>query len=139
MWVQAICCYYFAFVSILIAILRLSEPIVMETFKRDLTCCGRARANQDVGSFSSSDSFDARKGIADSDVLSDTLNSFLTSSLNVELVYTILKGIRRIVKTPDLETWKNGQIPENATNDFSMRLILDNIKIRNFKIWENAH
>ena len=82
---------------------------------------------------------DVRKGVEDSDVLGDTLNAFLTSSLNVELVYTILKGIRRIVRTPDLETWKNGQVPENDTNDFSMRLTLDNIKIRNFKLWENAH
>ena len=82
---------------------------------------------------------DVRKGVEDSDMLGDTLNAFLTSSLNVELVYTILKGIRRIVRTPDLETWKNGQVPENDTNDFSMRLTLDNIKIRNFKLWENAH
>ena len=72
-------------------------------------------------------------------MLGDTLNAFLTSSLNVELVYTILKGIRRIVRTPDLETWKNGQVPVNATNDFSMHITLENIKIRNFKIWENAH
>ena len=47
-------------------------------------------------------------GNANNEEFSDTLSAFLTSSLNVELVYTILKGIRRIVKTPDLETWKNG-------------------------------
>jgi len=51
---------------------------------------------------------DLRKGIDDGDVFADSLNAFLTSSLNVELVYTILKGIRKIVRTPDLETWKNG-------------------------------
>ena len=72
-------------------------------------------------------------------MLSDTLNAFLTSSLNVELVYTILKGIRKIVKTPDLEAWKNGQVPTNSTNDFSMRMTLNYIKIRNFRLWEDAH
>ena len=83
--------------------------------------------------------FDRTRSIDDSDELSDTLSAFLTSSLNVELVYTILKGIRRIVKTPDLEAWKNGQVPSNFTNDFSMRLSLNYIKIRKFKLWEDAH
>ena len=55
----------------------------------------------------SDSSFDCRNGIEDGDEFGDTLSAFLTSSLNVELVYTILKGIRKIVKTPDLETWKN--------------------------------
>ena len=72
-------------------------------------------------------------------MLSDTLSSFLTSSLNVELVYTILKGISRIVKNPDLEAKTNSQLTANATDDFSMRITLNNIKIRNFKIWENVH
>ena len=49
------------------------------------------------------------------------------------------KGIRRIVRTPDLESWKNGQVPTNVTNDFSMRITLESIKIRNSKIWEDAH
>ena len=52
-----------------------------------------------------------QKSIEDTDELTDSLNAFLTSSLNVELVYTILKGIRRLLKTPDLEAWKNGQVP----------------------------
>ena len=50
----------------------------------------------------------ASRNGSNNEEFSDTLSAFLTSSLNVELVYTILKGIRRIVKTPDLETWKNG-------------------------------
>ena len=67
------------------------------------------------------------------DVLSDTLSAFLTSSLNVELVYTILKGIRRFVKAPDQEA------QDSYENDFSTKLYLENIKIRNFKLWENVH
>ena len=148
-WVQAFCCYYFVATAFILAILRLNEPIVLNTFKRDIMCCSIGRANADVSlhseSFYSTESSfsampDMRKGSAyDNEILTDTLNGFLTSSLNVELVYTILKGIRRIVKTPDLETWKNGQVPESDANDFSMKLTLDNIKIRNFKIWEEAH
>lgn len=148
-WIQAACIYYFCFVSVMLALLRLNEPIVMSTFKRDVLrvfcCASTSRKSEDMTTSTlssdcgSSDQDSRGRGIEDNDILSDTLSSFLTSSLNVELVYTILKGIRRIVKTPDLETWKNGQVPENNTNDFSMRLTLDNIKIRNFKLWENAH
>ena len=72
-------------------------------------------------------------------VLSDTLSSFLTSSLNVELVYTILKGISRIVKTPDENAQKYGKYNKNETDDFSMKITLDSIKICNFVDWENAH
>ena len=147
-WIQAIECYYFVAVAFILALLRLNEPIVLNTFKKDIMFCSVTRANADVSNYSgsvhSNDSSpfsdpDMRKGSYDNEFLTDSLNAFLTSSLNVELVYTILKGIRRIVKTPDLETWKNGQMPESEANDFSMKLQLDNIKIRNFKIWEEAH
>ena len=133
-WIDAFCIYYFCAVGFFLAILRLNEPIVMRTFRRDMSrfiCCGKSDT---AGSVS-----DASSEGDGGDVLSDTLSSFLTSSLNVELVYTILKGVRRIVKTPDLETWKNGQVPDNGTQDFSMRITLDSIKIRNFRIWEDAH
>ena len=147
--------------ALFLALLRLNEPIVVTTFKHDVTRClcgsskskrgGSQVSNRSTNPSSISDNrstvdptsyggHDARKGGEDGgDVLADSLNAFLTSSLNVELVYTILKGIRRIVKTPDLETWKNGQVPKNASNDFSMRLTLDHIKIKNFQSWEDVH
>lgn len=71
--------------------------------------------------------------------MTDSLNAFLTSSLNVELVYTILEGIRKIVENPDLECWKNGQVPSSGFNDFSIRIPMDEIKIRNFQWWEDVH
>lgn len=131
-WLDAFNIYYFVLVSVVYAILRLNEPVVWATFKQDVTQCCRRNRNGEVGD-------NAEKVSQEGDVLSDTLNAFLTSSLNVELVYTILKGIRRIVKTPDLEAWKNGQIPSNQSNDFSMRLTLNCIKIRNYRLWEDAH
>ena len=128
-WLEIFCIYYLIGVCLVYAILRLNEPVVLATFKRDLTRCCRRGEMKD----------DADAGSLEGDVLTDTLNAFLTSSLNVELVYTILKGIRRIVKTPDLEAWKNGQVPTSDTKDFSIRLTLDHIKIRNFRLWEDAH
>ena len=162
-WLEAFCIYYFVFSSVFYSLLRLSEPVVLAAFKlsfNKILCCsnpGRADRSQARFSYASltvsestletresnmtrnANEFDRTRSIDDSDELSDTLSAFLTSSLNVELVYTILKGIRRIVKTPDLEAWKNGQVPSNFTNDFSMRLSLNYIKIRKFKLWEDAH
>jgi len=95
----------------IIGLLRLNEPVVWISFKQDITrCCRKSRTRDSLDSVYTSDSgsVDLRKGIDDGDVFADSLNAFLTSSLNVELVYTILKGIRKIVRTPDLETWKNG-------------------------------
>lgn len=47
---------------------------------------------------------------ADSDELTDTLSAFLTSSLNVELVYTILKGIMKIERMKDNKARKNSEV-----------------------------
>ena len=138
-WLQAICCYYFAFVVCILSILRLTEPIVWATFKKDLTkLCRRRESVHDTSreSFDSSESDrifsrDARRGLEDSDILNDTLNMFLTSSLNVELVYTILTGIRSFVKEPEQATRNQGR---NST-----RISMDHIKIRNFECWEEVH
>jgi len=74
---------------------------------------------------------DARRGLEDSDVLNDTLNMFLTSSLNVELVYTILTGIRRLVE--------DGESSEVKKTQNSSTISMSQIKIRNFQRWENVH
>ena len=44
--------------------------------------------------------FDRPDLIEENDLIEGNLNSFLTSSLNVELVYTILKGISHFVSIP---------------------------------------
>lgn len=71
--------------------------------------------------------------------MENNLNSFLTSSLNVELVYTILQGITHFVNIPQLETWLNNQIPANRFNDYSIQTTLHSIKIADYKVWEHAH
>lgn len=68
-----------------------------------------------------------------------TANSFLTSALNVELVYTILTAINRVASTPPVETFHNSELPDQyASKDYSMKIRLSDIKIANPKIWENA-
>ena len=148
--------YYFCAVVFILAGFRLTEPMVLSTLKRQMVTCKRTccfmrsdktrnrsdeyESESQASSFYSRESEDNRKGIEDTDLLNDTLNAFLTSSLNVELVYTILKGIRRIVKTLDSKTRETTDLNfEAAINEVPVRLRLDSIKIRNFKLWENAH
>ena len=71
-------------------------------------------------------------------MLRDQLDGFLTSSLNVELVYVILTGICKSVNQEDLESFKNGHIPAGAQNDFSLRINIDKIEIYDFKMWEDS-
>ena len=99
--VQWILAFYFVVVPIIYAAIRISDPAVYNTTKRNFRMkCGR-RTNDENSDSNSSKS-------EDDDELKDSLNAFLTSSLNVELVYTILKGIISAANQEDLETWKNG-------------------------------
>ena len=148
-WLEVFCIYYFVLSSVLYSIVRMCEPVVLAAFKQTVSrvfCRNSSKSRESQaskhtsnGSLTTSESSGltdrssfttqktlsrSSKGLEDGDELTDTLNSFLTSSLNVELVYTILKGIRRLIKAPDLEAWKNGQVPSNLTNDFSLKITL---------------
>ena len=46
-WLEIFCIYYFVSVCLVYAILRLNEPVVLATFKRDLTRCCRRREMAD--------------------------------------------------------------------------------------------
>ena len=78
---------YFSSVGLIVAVLRMFEPIVFDTFKKDISSLCKKKPKP--GDFVSDGPVDA-KIPENTDLLTDTLNSFLTSSLNVELVYTIL-------------------------------------------------
>ena len=80
-WLDQISVYMFASQGLLLSILRLSEPLVWQTFKQMIShFCRCRRGNLD--------------GAADKDgKIKEGLNTFLASSFNVELVYIILKGI----------------------------------------------
>lgn len=73
---------YFVVVPFFYALIRLTEPSVMASMRRKW----RRWLASDAASNRSSQS-------SDQDELKDTLSGFLTSSLNVELVYVILRGI----------------------------------------------
>jgi len=49
-WLEAFCVYYSVSVFILLSLLRLHEPVVWATFKRDvMRLCCRCRANENQG------------------------------------------------------------------------------------------
>ena len=118
-WLEAFNAYFLVFSSVIYVILRMTEPIVFAAFKQsatDLFCCKRspsyetnsmteshssARTDDSSSSANTPISHDSIKTLADRDELTDSLSAFLTSSLNVELVYTILKGIMKIAKMND--------------------------------------
>lgn len=97
LWSQYACATYFCVAPLLYLVVRLQEPAVIPTLKKHFCC--RSNASESGSSQ------------ADTDELRDQLNGFLTSSLNVELVYVILKGICKSVNQEDLESFKNGHIP----------------------------
>jgi hypothetical protein len=97
-WVQYCCLIYFVTAPFYYALIRASEPAVLATLKKHWF------RNPNQGSESSS-------SMGGEDALADELSGFLTSSLNVELVYVILTAILNTVRNEDLESWKNGQIP----------------------------
>jgi len=76
----------------------MTEPSVAKQLKKKmrklicyLTCKDYIKSN------SKPDPFDRPDMIKENDCMQDNLNSFLTSSLNVELVYTILRAISNFV------------------------------------------
>ena len=106
------------------ALIRMSEPMVFDTVKANfLGCFTNGRA------YTHSESISSMSSLKDSDLLSDSLNGFLTSSLNVELVYTILKGICTSLK----------KCQEQDTTKRDLRFNLSSIEVCNFKLWEVSH
>jgi len=59
------------------------------------------------------------------------MSSFLTSQLNVELVYTILTGIVNFTENPDLQV-------DTSNTEPVASMTLNSIKIKDFKFWENT-
>ena len=100
-WLISISCYYYSGVVLIIALFRISEPIVWYSFKQDVAWlfCRKNLSKEQL--FLRKGEYNSNNNTLDSDLLNDTLNVFLTSSLNVELVYTILTGIRKLVMFED--------------------------------------
>jgi len=85
-WLDQTSVYMFASQGIMLSILRLSEPLVWQTFKQMITqFCRCRRENPDDAA--------EKNG-----KIKEGLNTFLASSFNVELVYIILKGIQKFTK-----------------------------------------
>jgi hypothetical protein len=108
-YLQKACAYYFSVVAIFLALIRMTEPSVSCSLKsqlknglKKLTCHYQGKTESEPTAFDRPDL------IEENDLIDGNLNSFLTSSLNVELVYTILKGISHFVSIPQLKDWMDG-------------------------------
>jgi hypothetical protein len=135
---QKFCAYYFALASVFLSCIRLTEPSVKRAIYKELKQLASKIQCKPVAKQDGPSVFDKPELIKDDDCIGDTLNSFLTSSLNNELVYTILMAINKIVKTPQLQSFWNGDIPKNRFDDYSMSVELTEVKIFNQDIWSSA-
>jgi hypothetical protein len=100
--IQKICAYYFSFVAIFLALIRMTEPSVGRSIVAKFNNCLNSLTcnNTNTNESHHPHAFDRPDLIKENDLIEGNLNSFLTSSLNVELVYTILKGISNFVSIP---------------------------------------
>jgi hypothetical protein len=79
--------YYFCTVSILYAYIRIREPTVWKFVKQGAGMCDNKSNNE------------PRLSTVNEDLV-DNLSAFLNSTLNVELVYSILSGVTNLLDTP---------------------------------------
>ena len=146
-WLERACVYFYSSSGIILVIVRMFDPLVFDTFKKDINylCCNcfKRKPQQDAADVTD----DNIKIEKNTDLLTDNLNSFLTSSLNVELVYTILEGVRRIVSRSLTLSYSLDMDAEMAAMNLSssdegfeksVLLTFDKIEIPNFKFWENS-
>ena len=111
MWFQEFCLSYFLAAPILYALIRAAEPAVWATIVQKCKC-------QKI--FASETTSEIGKN-----ALYDELNGFLTSTLNVELVYVILKSICDLVSNgSDIESYRNGFIHDESTLHRSINKIV---------------
>lgn len=71
-------------------------------------------------------------------MLEDDLSEFLTSQLNIELVYVILEGICQTVKNPEGLLTKETILSRDCGSQAVMTITLDKIKIVDYKSWDVA-
>lgn len=84
----------------LIPIIRLNEPIILETLKDALKCPRKKKSNERKSKKISNEK-EKKKNFTE-----DSLFSFLNSQLNVEYVYLILRGICQIMADEKIKAEK---------------------------------
>lgn len=126
-WLDAVSVYTFASQGLFLSLLRITEPLVWQTFKDMMrSCCKRMKMVDD------DDGQDEGKKVKEG------LNTFLASSFNVELVYIILKGIQKFTK--ELKAIEEGR---SHMRDSKIKrrinkskIKLKTVKIKNPAIWD---
>ena len=119
-WLDQLSVYLFASQGLFLSLLRISEPLVWQTFKQMMRKF--CRCEKKNGEYA----------------VKEGLNTFLASSFNVELVYIILRGIQKFTK--ELKAIEEGRSRQQDSRikrriDKS-KIKLDKIKVKNPAIWD---
>lgn len=139
----------FELIGVPLALIRLFEPYVFQTFKKEMgllaykarRCCSRDRSNSQVKK-------PTRKQAS---FASASLCSFLNSAMNIELVYLILLGINHFMENQEiLDT--DGSISEAVTSRLRRqnkvqinkdaertKIILEGVQFENADLWNVQH
>ena len=119
-WLDQLSVYLFASQGLFLSLLRISEPLVWQTFKQMMRKF--CRCEKKNGEYA----------------VKEGLNTFLASSFNVELVYIILRGIQKFTK--ELKAIEEGRSRQQDSRikrriDKS-KIKLDKVKVKNPAIWD---
>lgn len=110
-WLDQLSVYLFASQGLFLSILRISEPLVWQTFKQMVSKFCRCQKREKEAQSTSG--------------VKEGLNTFLASSFNVELVYIILKGIQKFTK--ELKAVEEGR---SRQQDSKIKRRIDKSKIK---------
>ena len=126
-WLDSVSIYVFASQGLCLSILRITEPLVWQTFKEMVRGCCKCMKMVDE------DEEDD-----ENNKVKEGLNTFLASSFNVELVYIILKGIQKFTK--ELKAIEEGrsrlQDSKIKRRINKSKIKLKTVKIKNPAIWD---
>ena len=119
-WLDQTSVYLFASQGLLLSLLRISEPLVWQTFKQMMRKTCRCEKE------------------GDQETVKEGLNTFLASSFNVELVYIILRGIQKFTKElKAIEEGRSRQQDSKIKRRINKSKIkLDKVKVKNPAIWD---
>ena len=114
--------YTFACQGLLLSLLRISEPLVWQTFKHMIRSWCMCKKAEEIKN----------------EKVKEGLNTFLASSFNVELVYIILKGIKKFTKElRAIEEGRSRQQDSKIKRRIHMsKLKLEKVKVKNPAIWD---
>lgn len=106
-----------AFAGIMLPIGRMQDPYIIQTIREDFQCCSRK-----THAF--------KRSITKRMKVKDSLDSFISSAMNIEFVYLILLGIQCMIEQSwDLGSNQRRSVSHSSKQDEVKRLSNKKIKI----------